>query len=293
MKMKKILSAVLLVSLLFVVGCGNNNNEGPSRTDRDTVQIVYVEWVCATASAHVIANVLEEKMGYDVELIPVAAALVFESLAHGHADFTTNVWLPVTHADYMERLGDRLDLVQVNTHGARIGLAVPDYVQVYSIADLNTIRDELGGEIIGIDPGAGIMRITEEAINAYNLDLLLLESSDAAMTAFLSAAIDRQDPVVITGWEPHWKFSTWNMRFLDDPLGIFGGEEEIATVARVGLSEDMPGVYELLQNFRWSIDQLNEAILMAEESGNSARSAADWVANNSDLVNSWLPAAYR
>ena len=290
------LAVLLICLLLFVAGCGGASKPAGTQTPGDSkgkVHIVYVEWVCATASTHIIADVLQNRMGYEVQLTPVSAALMFEALAQGQADFLTTAWLPVAHGSFVERLGDRLDKVRTNTTGAKLGLAVPAYVEINSIEDLNSIRNSIRGEITGIDPGAGIMRITEDAIKQYGLNLTLIESSDATMTAVLRAAIDRNDPVVITAWEPHWKFSRWNLKFLDDPKLLYGGDEDIVTIARLGLNESMPEVYELLKNFYWSIDKLNEAIMMAEESGDSVRSASEWVTNNPDIVNSWLPEAYK
>ena len=296
MKFRRGLLAVVLGALLLVSACGGagtSNQQGSGEDSKGDVHIVYVEWVCATASTHVLAEVLRSKMGYNVILTPVSAALMFEALAQGEADFCTTVWLPVSHAYYMARVGDRVDNVSISATGARIGLAVPAYVEIDSIEELNSIRNELDGEIIGIDPGAGMMGLTLQIIDEYGLDLTLVEGSDATMTAMLKNAIDNNRPVVVTAWRPHWKFSRWDLRMLDEPKKIFGEDENIHTIARLGLREDMPEVYELLQNFHWSIDDLDEAVMMAEEYGDNVRAAADWVANNLDLVNSWLPEAYR
>lgn len=291
---KKIsLLLLLTLSLLTLSACGKTaaptTPTPPPPESKGTVQIVYVEWVCATASSHVIADVLTRQMGYEVELTPVSAALMFEALAGGDADVCTTAWLPVTHEAYMDKIGDRVDDLGLNAIGAKLALTVPAYVDIDSIADLPSIRDDVGGEIIGIDPGAGIMTLTEKAIDSYNLDYSLVASSDGAMTAALKAAIDREEPIVVTGWMPHWMYSRWDLKMLEDPQLIMGETEEIHTIARLGLKEDMPEVYAFLDNFNWTIDQLNEAILMADASGDSVAAARQWVDENPELVKSWLP----
>lgn len=53
-----------------------------------------------------------------------------------------------------------------------------------------SVKDKLGGRIIGIDPGAGIMAASEKALIEYELDYELVEGSDATMVATLKQAID-------------------------------------------------------------------------------------------------------
>ena len=106
-----------------------------------------------------------------------------------------------------------------------------------------SVKDKLGGRIIGIDPGAGIMAASEKALIEYELDYELVEGSDATMVATLKQAIDNNKWVVVTGWAPHWKFATWDLKFLDDPKGVYGEAETINTIVRKGLKEHLPEEY--------------------------------------------------
>ena len=52
------------------------------------------------------------------------------------------------------------------------------------------------------------MEATERAITDYELDEWdLVSGSSAAMTASLKKAYDAEEPIIITGWTPHWKFA--------------------------------------------------------------------------------------
>ncbi|MGI6549841.1 MAG: glycine betaine ABC transporter substrate-binding protein [Syntrophomonadales bacterium] len=285
MSKRKVIAALLCMVFLVatVVGCGGDS------ADKKTAKILYVEWACATATSHVVAEVLESKLGYDVELVPVTAAAMYEGLAGGSGDATFCSWLPVTHKEYMDKMGDRVENLGVNMEGAKLGLTVPEYVTINSIDELNGVKDRFDGKIIGIDPGAGIMGLTEQAIEDYQLDYELVEGSDSTMTAALKKAIDNQDWVVVTGWTPHWKFARWDLKFLEDPKLSLGEEEQLNTVVRRGLKEDMPDAYEFFDKFRWTSDDLANAIVMAEDMGDSEEAAAKWVEENEELVNSWLP----
>ena len=91
--------------------------------------------------------------------------------------------------------------------------------------------------ITGIEPGAGISVTTEKAIEEYeNLQGWSVElSSTAAMMAELDKAIENEEPIIITGWNPHWMFAKYpDMKYLEDPKGIYGGKEHIHTMTRKG-----------------------------------------------------------
>ena len=292
-KSKKIITLMVLLvfATISCIGCGGgaDTNVGEATKD-EPIKLLYVEWACATATTHVIADILENEMGYPVELTPVSAALMYEGLARGDGDAIFCCWLPVTHKEYMDKMGDQVENLGPNLEGAKLALVVPDYVTIDSIEDLNGAKDKFNGEIIGIDPGAGIMNCAAQAIEDYNLDYKLVEGSDATMVAALKGAIDRGEWIVVTGWIPHWKFSTWDLKTLDDPKKSFGESEHIDTVVRQGLKEDRSDVYEFFSNFKWSTDDLGRAMELAEEhNGDSKAAARQWVEENQDLVKSWLP----
>ncbi|CFW98930.1 ABC-type glycine betaine transport system, substrate-binding domain [Syntrophomonas zehnderi OL-4] len=294
-KNKKMIVLISMLALLSftLVGCGGSKSP-QNKAGKDTVRLVYVEWACATASAHVVAEVLENKMGYNVELTPVAAPLLFEALANGDADAMTTAWLPITHESYMKKVDGKVENLGPNCEGAKLAIVVPEYVTINSIDEMNDYKDKFKGQIVGIDPGAGVMKLTEKAIKDYGLDYQLVEGSDATMTAALKSAIDKNEWVAVTGWIPHWKFARWDLKTLEDPKKVLGEAEHIDTVVRPGLKEDMPEVYEFLKKFKWDVDDLQNAMLMTLESGTDSKEAArKWVDKNPELVNSWLPDKYK
>jgi glycine betaine/proline transport system substrate-binding protein len=256
---------------------------------KDKVELVYVEWACATASTNVVKAVLQEKLGYEVETTPVSAAAMWQALSTGDVDAMTTAWLPVTHGHYLEKVKDGVENLGVNCEGAGIGLVVPTYVTIDSIAELNEHADKFNGEITGIDPGAGIMSKTEEALEKYGLDKMkLMESSGSMMTAVLADKIKNKEWVVVTGWTPHWKFARWDLKYLEDPKGVYGGTEYIATVVRKGLKEDMPEVYNVLDNFHWTLADIGEVMGWNAEGAEPYDSAKRWINENPDKVAEWL-----
>ncbi len=288
--MKKILSLLLVFTTLFLGACSEEQSATGEAAPSKKVTLAYVEWVAEVASTNVMKVVLEE-LGYDVEILPVSAAAMWQSLASEDADGMTSAWLPTTHGHYLDAVKDKVEDLGPNLVGTRIGLVVPKYVTIDSIGEIEANADKFSGKIIGIDPGAGIMSLTEKALSDYGLNSLkLMSGSGATMSATLGDEIKNNNWVVVTGWTPHWKFSRWELKYLKDPKGIYGGEETINTIVRKGLKEEMPKVHAVLDNFNWTPAQCEALIAANQEDGaDPYANAKSWVEQNRELVNGWLP----
>ncbi|MGP9768714.1 glycine betaine ABC transporter substrate-binding protein [Halomonas sp. AOP13-D3-9] len=289
MKHRTLNLRIRLASLALLAGAGVAvSSAAQAEEEKGTVNLAYVEWSSEVASTNVVAAVLEQA-GYEVDLTSLSAAAMFQALSTGDADAIVAAWLPTTHADYMERLGDSIEDLGPNLDGTKLGLVVPEYTDVDSIADLNDNADSFNGEIIGIDPGAGLMSLTEEVVDTYDLELALRSGSGATMTAALSSAINNEEDVVVTGWTPHWMFARFDLKYLDDPENVYGGAEQIHTAVREGLEDDMPGAYAILDAFEWTPEQMGEVMLMNQEDGSDPyENAKQWVEDNQDVVEQWL-----
>jgi glycine betaine/proline transport system substrate-binding protein len=276
-------AGLMLCTALLAAGCVGETTE-----PQKEISIGYVTWDCAIASTHVMQEVFRDA-GYNVKTVAVDAGPLYAGLARGDIDFTTTAWLPFTHKMYWEEYGDRLDYVQENIPGdARIGLVVPQYVTIDSIEEMNSVADKFDGKIIGIEPGAGIMQATEDAIVEYDLDYELVASSSAGMAAELRSAYKDEEWIVVTGWAPHWKFGRFDLKFLDDPKGVYGEAEDIVTVARSGLKTEDPEAYAILERFQWSAADIAEVMTSIEEGTPAEEAARAWITANPDKVNYWI-----
>ena len=275
---------------LFAAGCGSSDDDSGADSDSATgvdgeVELTYVEWDTEVASTHVIGQVLEE-LGYDVTLTPLDNSVMWEAVASGEADGMVAAWLPGTHGAQFEEYGDRMVDLGPNLEGAKIGLVVPSYMDVDSIADL---ADEADKTITGIEPGAGVVAASERTVEKYdNLDGWEVQtSSSGAMTTELRTAYENEEDIIVTGWSPHWKFQTYDLKYLEDPEGTFGEAETINTMVREGLEEDLPEAYQVLDNFNWTTDDIESVMLDITEGTSPEDAAASWIEENQDKVAEW------
>ena len=299
-KLGSILLVVLLSMSLVLTACnGGTTNDGEQdqqdqqQTDngeKGTVKLGVVNWAEGIAMTNLAKAIMEDEMGYSVKVTTAEPGLIFTSVANGDYDAFLDAWLPLTHESYMEQFGEDVVDLGVNYEGAKIGLVVPEYVDVNSIEELNANKDKFDGRIVGIGSGAGIMKATEKAVKDYELDYDLMESSGPVMTAELASAIDSEEPIIVTGWKPHWKFARYDLKFLEDSKGIYGESENIKTIARKGIKEDMPEVSTFLENFKMNDQQLGSLMgMIADSDKEPVEVAREWMKENKDLVKSWLP----
>lgn len=280
--MRKIIICFTAVffSILFLPGASIPS--AMAATVNKTVRLAYVEWSETVAATHMIKTVIQDKLGYPCEIVPMTADKMWDSVATGKVDGMVAAWLPTTHAHFYEQYKDQIVDLGPNLVGTKIGLVVPDvtvgrqtaasgqrnapYIKATSIEDLKHYASEFKGRIIGIDSEAGIMKKTREAMREYGLyNYELINGSEVSMAAELSNAIRKQHWIVVTGWEPHWMFARWKLKFLDDPKNIFGGKEKIHTIVRKGLKADMPDVHRLLDNFNWAPEDLEQLMIWIQE----------------------------
>jgi glycine betaine/proline transport system substrate-binding protein len=256
-----------------------------------TVEIGWTAWSDAEFVTRLAHQVLEERVGEDVKLTQTDIAPQYQGVAQGDIDVMLMSWLPTTHANYWDkRQKDVVSLGILYDH-ARLGWVVPTYMDVSSISDLKSegMADKLDGTITGIDPGAGLTQASEKTIKEYGLgDMYNLQtSSGAGMTAALKRAVRNEEPIVVTGWSPHWKFGAYDLKYLKDPKGTLGGLERIHAVARKGFYRDNTDAAMTLARMWIPLKDLQAAMYDARET--SYEEAVDeYIENNEARVHYWV-----
>ena len=287
MLMKTTLKALLAGALALSLGTAAAN---------DTIKIGWTAWSDAEFVTKLTKRLLEERMGYDVELLQTDIAPQYQGLASGSLDVMLMSWQPETHADYMEKVcTDVVPLGILYTH-ARLGWAVPDSIpkeMLSSIEDLkkDEVKEKLDETITGIDPGAGLTRLSKQAVEDYGLDDYELQiSSGAGMTAALERAVRRDDWIVVTAWSPHWMFGAYDLRYLEDPKAALGSYERVVAVARSGFYQDDVEAASFISRIQIPIDDLQAAMYDAQETSYE-EAVTKYIENNPERVDYWVTGA--
>lgn len=210
-------------------------------------------------------------------------------MAQGDIDLFGSTWPERTHDVYWEEHKDNLEDLGTYYDNAKLFLAVPEYSDIESIEDLPDYVDELDGEIMGIEPGAGLSMITEDDVMPhYGLDddFELKLSSTSAMVSDLEAALDNENEIVVTLWTPFWATTNFDVRELEDPDNIYGDPEALHTLGRDGFSDDYPEVANMIENFSLTDDQFGdlEDTMVNEFDEDDQAAVQAWLEENPDIV---------
>lgn len=268
--MKKLFSLAALSTLFLFSSVTSFADE------KESITLLYPNWAEGIAMAE-LSEMVMTKHGFEVKATLLEPGPIFATLAKGDADIFIEAWLPNTHEDYWERYGDKLERVGVIFDDASTGLVVPDYVEIDSIEELNAHKKEFdNGKIYGIGAGAGIHRATIKAIEEYGLDYQQITSSESAMMASLRKATRANKPIVITGWQPHYKWDNYDLKMLEDPKGIYS-TDRIEILSRQGFKEDKPLAHHFFANFEFNAEEINELIAMAREAEAKSRDSSEGI----------------
>lgn len=259
------------------------------------IRIGWTAWSDAEAVTNIAKLILEQRLAQKVELVMTDVALQYAGLERGQIDLMLMAWLPGTHQSYYEKVKGSVENLGALYTDAKLGWAVPADIPVATLKTIDDLKkpevmEKLGGKIQGIDAGAGLMKLSEAAIKTYGLDYKLMTASDAAMVSALDRAIQRKQWIVVTTWSPHWMFSQYKLRYLEDPKQALGGAESIHALARKGFSADFPAAAAFIRNLKISLADLEGVMLKARDS-NAAKEAAAYIASHGEQVNRWVAAA--
>ncbi|MCF8001336.1 MAG: ABC transporter substrate-binding protein [Halanaerobiales bacterium] len=293
MKKKTISILLVLVFTLSLVSVGAGT--AMAAEDTDTIDFGYVQWPGVTVKTHVAKKVLDH-LGYETAMTSGSQAIVFKGMDTGDLDIFLGNWMPTMkiHFDKYSEKGS-VKAVRNNLLDVVYRTAVPEYVYeagVTSLADLQEHADKFNSTIYGIEPGNEGNLIIKNAIdnNTYNLDGWTLQaSSTAGMLTSVKRAVNNEEWIAFNAWKPHYMNVMFDIKYLDDPEGIWGSGERVQTVVRTGFEEENPNVYKFLEQFKVTAPMQNEWIDMYKRQEMDPEVVAEkWIANNLDVVNQWV-----
>ncbi|PKY11500.1 glycine/betaine ABC transporter substrate-binding protein [Acidithiobacillus marinus] len=256
------------------------------------IRITYVSsWQSSNIETHIVGKLIQEKMHLPVRLISTEAGPMWASVAKGSADLTVTAWLPYTQKQYWQRFQHQVVNLGPITTGTWAGLAVPSYVPVHSLSQLEHYHHNFNGRIIGIGDGAGVMITTREAIKAYGMHHMhLLASSTPAMEAQVARSVARKKWVVFTCWKPLGIWAKFHLRPLADPKNIYGKPGNIDAVINPELKHTHPALVKFLGKVNIPLPEVQAMMVEKQDGKPMTEIVQKWITSHQAEVASWLKA---
>lgn len=272
----KLLSAALVVAMAIL----------PARAEEKTITMGTMSWEDLTPITGITKKVLEDA-GYTVKVTEFSEwGIAYAALAKGDIKVLASQTDYVAQ-DYWDKNKAKLEKISPVSHGLFQALVVPKYVTIDSMDQLNDNADKFGGKIVGIEPGSGLMRDTRNAVEQYGLKLQLIEGSTAAMTAALKSAVDRNEWVVATLWEPSWMAQKFPVKFLKDPKGVYPPAQSYYWIGQKGFSAEYPHAREVMASVYVPLADITAMNGDVKDGKTMDQAVSDWIAAHADLIKRW------
>ena len=277
----------LVLGAFDLTGCG-----GLGQGKRLT--LANIGWDENVAVSNLTKVLLEDELGYasvDVDTSDDLDA-TYREVASGELDAFQDVWLPNQRA-LLKTVSEDVDRLDPWFLGkTKQGMAVPAYMDVRSIDQLNGTDAKL---IYGIEPSSVMMhRVGKDVIPAYGLKQKLVAAPTAGMLAEVENLYAFREEFVFLAWSPHWMNQRYEIRYLKDPkdaMGPTNDPAECLTIVSGHLREDDPVAYALMDALALTEEQIDGLEYAINKEDDPLVGARRWVSENRQVVRPWIEAA--
>jgi glycine betaine/proline transport system substrate-binding protein len=277
----------LVFGALALTGCGGLGQDKGLR-------LANIGWDENVAVSNLTKVLLEDQLDYQGVEIRTSEDLdsTYRDVASGELDAFQDVWLP-NQEDLLDQVAEDVEQLEPWFLGeTKQGMAVPAYMDVRSIDQLNGTDAEL---IFGIEPSSVMMReVGKGVIPAYGLQQTLVEGPTAGMLAEVERRYAYREPFVFLAWSPHWMNQRYDIRYLEDPkdaMGKTNDPAECLTIVSGGLREEDPVAYAFMDALALTEEQINALEFAINEEDDPLAGARRWASENREVVRPWIDAA--
>lgn len=313
--MKKLIALILAaISIFALAGCGSSNGGAGDGKEKTTISFADVGWDSIKLNNALAGLVAEAVFGYTWQETPGSTPISHEALMKGEIDVHMEEWTN-NIPSYAPDLDDgKFTEVGINFDDNYQGLYIPRYVadaypELKSVQDLAEHahlfpdpEDSSKGIIYGGVTGWEITEIIGKKVAAYGLDeyYTYFESgSDAILSAAMTSAWDKQEPIVAYYWEPTWLLGKYDFVLLEDdpydPEKFQTGYGACpAVTVTIAVSNDFaasnPEYCAFLGKFKMSSAIISEALAYMNDTNADYQEAAKWLLTEShpELMEDWL-----
>jgi glycine betaine/proline transport system substrate-binding protein len=279
-----------------------------------TVNIAVNPWVGYTASAAVVAYVLEEKMGYTVNLKDLKEDVSWQGFESGEVDVILEDWgHPELEKLYVTDKKVAMDAGENGNIGI-IGWYVPKFFAdahpeiLQDVKNLNNYAAEFKtsesgdqGQFLGTDPS--YVQYDEALVKNLGLNFkVIFTGSETATVQAIQQAVTQQKPLLFYWWDPHWLNSQVELTRVPLPAYTEGCDADPQAIAcdypetplrkfiRTEFNDNGGDAATMIKNWKWTnADQNLVADYITNQDMSPEEAAKKWVDENQAAWEAWVP----
>ena len=288
---------------------------------QDPIKITLHDWTGQFITTKIMGEVLK-KAGYNIEYVQADYLAQFAGLETGDLTLAMEIWATTGQ----EAMNTAVATGKVENLG-ETGMAAkeewwfPEYMKAKcpGLPDWKALKEPACVEAFSIPETAPKGRylagpvtwggFDEERVAALGLDFEVVHAgTDAALFAELESAYQREAPIMLWIYSPHWapakykgewiEFPQYTAECYTDPAW---GENTGAThdcgkpfgpiwkVAWAGMKDKWPGAHKAAQAFNITSDEMNALVAAVDLDGKEVDAVvAGWIAANEDRWSKWI-----
>jgi len=283
----------------------------------EPIKLAVNEWTGQHVTTHIAGEMLKEA-GYEVEYTTAGYMNMYQAMADGEIHAALEIWSSNVSDDYAKQV-EAGGVTEIGDLGlaAKEGIAYPAHVEemcpgLPAWEALNDCAQKFAtaetlpqGRLVDYPadwgtPGA-------DRLTGFDLPFKAVPAgSEGALIAELRASTERESPLLITFWQPHWAMSKYDVKFVEMPAGneecfndASWGTNPNAThdcdfaPTRIfkatwsGFDEKWPAAAEILGNFQMDVADQQPLMGQVDVDGMSVDQAVEnWMAENKEA---WKP----
>nr|WP_325248666.1 ABC transporter substrate-binding protein [Amylibacter sp.] len=285
----------------------------------DPIKMTLHDWSGQLITTTLMGEVLKEA-GYNVEYVQADYIAQFAGLKTGDLHVAMELW-ETTAREAMDEAFATGNVVNLGETGMQAieewwypaymeercpGLpnweALKDCADAFSTPETAPMGRYLGGPVTwgGFD---------EERVEALGLDFEVVHAgTDAALFAELEAAYQREDPIMLWVYSPHWapakfkgsyvQFPPYSAECYNDPsVGVNPNAAydcgkpsgPIWKASWAGLADKWPNAEKAIKNFKISNEDMGAMVADVDLNGKSVdETVAAWMADHKDTWSAWI-----
>ena len=310
----------LIKRLLSIGACLFVFSVTPIQADsEDPIKLTLHDWTGQLVTTNLMAEVLK-KAGNNVDLVQADYIAQFAGLKTGDLHVAMEIW-ETTGRDAMDEATATGNVENLGETGMMAieewwyplymkekcpGLpnweALNDCAEAFSTPETAPKGRYVGGPVTwgGFD---------DERVEALELDYEVIHAgTDAALFAELESAYQRQAPVLLWVYSPHWAPAKYEGEWVEFPQYSSECYNDAATgvnpdlpydcgkptgpiwkVAWSGVKDNWPDAYEVIKKFNIENDEMGAMITQIDLEGKKLEDVvAQWMADNEDRWSSWI-----